>query len=304
VSNKRELPVWRSLLSVPVIVDKFVDRAHARGADVVQLDLENSVPMAEKERARSLVEKAAAKVRRGGADVVVRINRPLPLAVRDLEHSVMPDVDVIACSRIDSASHLRLLAEVVSELEEKRGMRVGHTRFIAMIETPEAFVRIDEIPTVERVIGMHLAGETFALNCDMQAEVDVLMHPKQRMIIAARAGGVMPIGFLASTVSFGDLPAFREMARRSKRFGFDAASCIHPDQIPIINEEYTPQAEALAYARKIIELSEQAVAAGRGSFSLEGKMVSLQMVERAEKLLKRSASIQARETRTLAAMRG
>ena len=78
----REMPVWRSMLYVPVTVDRFVDRAHTRGADCIQLDLEDSIPPPEKDRARNLVRQAAAKVRRGGADVVVRINRPLSLAVR------------------------------------------------------------------------------------------------------------------------------------------------------------------------------------------------------------------------------
>src|ERR687895_1649298 len=100
-----ELPVWRSLMYVPVNVEKYVDTAHTRGADVIQLDLEDSVPPAEKERARTLVEKAAARVKRGGADVVVRINRPLALAVRDLEHSIMPPVNGVALTKIDSASH-------------------------------------------------------------------------------------------------------------------------------------------------------------------------------------------------------
>src|SRR5918998_6660246 len=140
------LPVWRSLMYVPVNVEKYVDKAHTRGADVIQLDLEDSVPPGEKERARTLVEAAAARVKRGGADVVVRINRPLSLAVRDVEHSICPDVDGIACTKIDSASHVKLLDELVSELEEKRGLPLGHTRFITMIETADAFGRIDEIP--------------------------------------------------------------------------------------------------------------------------------------------------------------
>src|ERR1044071_6993376 len=141
-----ELCVWRSLMYLPVHAEKYVDKAHTRGADVIQLDLEDSVPPGEKERARTLVEKAAARVKRGGADVVVRINRPLSLTVRDLEHSICPDVNGIAVTKVDSASHVRLLDELVAELEEKRGMTVGHTKFVTMIETPAAFGRIDEIP--------------------------------------------------------------------------------------------------------------------------------------------------------------
>ena len=237
----KELPVWRSLMYVPVNVEKYVDKAHTRGADVIQLDLEDSVPPAEKANARKLVEQAAARVRRAGADVVVRINQPLSLAVRDLEHSICPDVDGIACTKIDSASHVRLLDELVTELEEKRGMTVGHTKFITMIETPEAFTRMDEIPVASgRVVAMNIGGEDFALNCNMQPTGEALFYPKQRMIIAASAAGVMPLGFIDSVAGFGDWEAFRKMVRRSRDFGFMGAGCIHPGQVTIVNEEYTP----------------------------------------------------------------
>ena len=118
----RELPVWRSLMYVPVNVEKFVDKAHTRGADVIQLDIEDSVPPAEKANARKLVEKNAARVKRGGADVVVRINQPLSLAVRDLEASICPDVNGIAVTKVSGVSHVQLLDELISELELKRGM--------------------------------------------------------------------------------------------------------------------------------------------------------------------------------------
>jgi citrate lyase subunit beta / citryl-CoA lyase len=300
----RELPVWRSLLYVPVNVEKFVDKAHTRGADVIQLDLEDSVPPAEKANARKLVEKNAARVRRGGADVVVRINQPLALAVRDLEHSIGPDVNGIACTKIDSASHVRLLDELVSDLEEKRGMKAGHTRFITMIETADAFSRIDEIPRASpRVAAMNIGGEDFALDCAMQPDDDVLLHPKQRMIIAARAAGVMPLGFIGTVADFSDWERFRQMVRRSRRFGFDGAGCIHPGQVKIVNEEYTPGTEEVEYARKVIRMDEEAAAAGRGSFQIDGKMIDIPVVVRAQNLLKRYEVIKAREARTLAAIK-
>ena len=300
-----ELPVWRSLMYVPVNVEKYVDKAHTRGADVIQLDLEDSVPPAEKDRARTLVEKAAARVKQGGADVVVRINRPLSMTVRDLEHSVTPDVNGIALTKIDSASHVKLLDELVSELEEKRGMTVGHTKFLTMIETADAFARIDEIPRASaRVIAMNIGGEDFALDCDMQPDDDVLLHPKQRMIIAARAAGVMPLGFIGTVAGFGDWENFRQMVRRSRRFGFDGAGCIHPGQVTIVNEEYSPAHDEVVYARRIIELNEEASKSGRGSFALDGKMIDIPIIVRAEKLLARHEAIERREAKTRAAMKG
>jgi citrate lyase subunit beta/citryl-CoA lyase len=299
---KPELPVWRSLLYVPVNVEKFVEKAHTRGADVLQLDLEDAVPPAEKDKARTLVEKNAARVRRGGADVVVRINQPLSLAVRDLEHSVCPDVDGIAITKADSASHVKLLDELVTGLEAKRGMKPGHTKFIVMIETADAFTRIDEIPRASpRVVAMNIGGEDFALDLNAQPEDDVLLAPKQRMIISARAAGVMPLGFIGTVADFSDWEKFRAMVRRSRRFGFDGAGCIHPGQVKIVNEEYTPSAEEVAYARKVIRMDQEAQAAGRGSFQIDGKMIDIPVVVRAERLIRRYEAIRARETRTLAA---
>jgi citrate lyase subunit beta/citryl-CoA lyase len=302
---KRELPVWRSLMYVPVNVEKYVDKAHTRGADVIQLDLEDSVPPAEKANARTLVEKTAARVRRAGADVVVRINQPLSLAVRDLEHSICPDVDGIACTKIDSASHVRLLDELVTELEEKRGMTVGHTKFITMIETPAAFGRIDEIPVASpRVVAMNIGGEDFALNCNMQPTGEALFYSKQRMIIAANAAGVIPIGFIDSVAGFGDWENFRKMVRRSRDFGFMGAGCIHPGQVTIVNEEYTPTAEEVEYARKVITLDQEAASSGRGSFALDGKMIDIPIIVRAQKLIRRFEAIRQRQSKTLAAAKG
>lgn len=293
---KAGLPVWRSLLYVPVNVEKYVDKAHTRGADCIQVDLEDSVPAAEKDRARTLVPKVAARVRRGGADVVVRINRPLAAAVRDVEAAVGPDVDGIAVTKVQGAGHLRLLDELVSELESKRGLRVGHTRFIAMVETPEAFFHMPEIAhAVDRLAAMNIGGEDFALENGMAPSEETLQMPKQQMIFAARSAGLMPLGFVASVAGFGDWPAFRAMVRRSRQFGFMGAGCIHPGQVPIVNEEYSPAVEEVAYARRVIVENVTAVAAGRASFALEGKMIDIPVVVRAQTLLDRHAAIEARE---------
>ena len=286
----------------PVNVEKYVDKAHTRGADVIQLDLEDSVPPSEKAAARKLVEKAAARVRRGGADVVVRFNQPLSQAVRDLEHSICPDVDALACTKVAGASHIQLLDELVSELEEKRGMTVGHTQFIAMIETADAFFQIRDIVRASpRIVACNIGGEDFALDNNMQPTGEALVYPKQQMIFAANAAGIVPLGFIDSIAGFGDWEAFRKMVRRSRDFGFMGAGCIHPGQVTIVNQEYTPGEKEVAYARKVIELDQEAAASGRGSWSLDGKMIDIPIIVRAQKLIKRFEAIKAREKKTLAA---
>ena len=291
-------PVWRSLLYVPVNVERFVDRAHTRGADAIQLDLEDSVPPAEKANARALVATAAARVRKGGADVVVRINRPLSLAVRDVEASVGPAVDALALTKVDGASHVRLLDELVSEREALAGLAIGHTRFLVMIETPAAFLAMHDIARASpRVVAMNIGGEDFALECGMDPSDEALMMPKQQMIIAARAAGVMPLGYIGTVADFSDWERFRAMVRRSRSLGFDGASCIHPGQVTIVNEEYTPSESELAYARRVIALDAEARQAGRASFQIEGRMIDIPVVHRAQRLIARKTAIDARAAR-------
>ena len=295
---KPDLPVWRSLMYVPVNVEKYVEKAHTRGADCIQLDLEDSVPAAEKNAARKLVPAAAKRVRRGGGDVVVRINSPFEITSKDLEFSVCADVDGIAITKVQSADHVKRIDDHISGLEAKRGLRPGHTRLIAMIETPAAFFQMPAIAqSSARLAAMNIGGEDFALENGMEPTEETLLMPKQQMIFAARSGGLMPLGFIASVAAFGDWDAFGKMVRRSRQFGFMGAGCIHPGQVPIVNREYSPSAEEAAYARCVIEENAKAQAAGRASFALDGKMIDVPVVVRAQRLLERLAAIEARDAR-------
>jgi citrate lyase subunit beta/citryl-CoA lyase len=148
---------------------------------------------------------------------------------------------------------------------------------------------------VARLAAMNIGGEDFALENGMAPTEETLQMPKQQMIFAARSAGLMPLGFIASVAGFGDWAAFRAMVRRSSQFGFMGAGCIHPGQVPIVNEEYKPSSEQVAHARRVVEGNARAAAEGRGSFALDGKMVDVPVVERAERLLARHAAIEVRE---------
>jgi len=177
---KLNLPVWRSLLFVPVTAQRFVDGAARRGADGIILDLEDAVAASEKERARMLVPEAAAIVSRGGADVIVRINRPLRMTVRDLEAVIGPGVQAVALPKADSADHVKLVSEIIDELEAERGMAVGTTKMLAMVETCDAFFRIHEIAKASpRLVALNLGAEDFALSAGMPPTAEGLFMPNR-----------------------------------------------------------------------------------------------------------------------------
>lgn len=286
------VPGWRSLLYVPANVERFVARAHERGADAILLDLEDSIAPAEKEDARRAVASAAERVGRTGADVLVRINRPWRLAVRDLEAAISPRVRGIAVTKVASADHLRLVDEVISELETERGMDVGHTVVFALIETADAFLRAGEIACGPRVVAVTLGTEDFSLATGIAVDADAQTFPSQQIVIAARAAGVLPLGLVGSLAGYGDPDAFRDMAVRSRRLGFVGASAIHPSQVPILNAAFSPSPDEVARARRIVEAFDAAVAAGTGAIQVDGAMIDAPVAERARAVL------------TLAARRG
>ena len=296
-----DLPVWRSMLFVPVTARRFVEGAARRGADAIILDLEDSVAASEKARARTLVTEAAAIVSSGGADVVVRLNRPLRMTVRDLEAVIGPGVQAIALPKAESPEHVQLVAEIIDELEAERGMEIGTTRMVAMVETAPAFFRIAEIARAHpRLVALNLGAEDFATSAGILPEAEALSMPKQMAVFAARAAGIMPMGFIGSIAEFHDLDAFRETIRRSRRFGFIGASVIHPSQIPILNEEFRPGAAEIEHARRVVAGYDKALAEGVGAVTVDGKMIDVPVVERAKLLLDREAAIAAREARTQA----
>ncbi len=295
MGETRRLPIWRSMMFVPVNVDKFVESAHTRGADAIILDLEDSILPKDKKRARTLVPEAAKKVARGGADVVVRINRPWRLCLRDLEDVVGKEVRALMLPKAESADHVRLVAEVLDELEAERGLLRGHTQIVPMIETAGAFFRAHEIASADtRVIALTLGAEDFALSVGMLPEAEGLFYPKQQIVIAARAAGVLPLGFIGTVAEYKDLDAFRATVRRSRRLGFTGASVIHPSQIAILNAEFRPSPEEVSQARKILAAFEEAAKGNRGAIEVDGKMVDIPVVDRARGIVERHEAIERR----------
>lgn len=291
----RNLPIWRSMMFVPVNVQKFVEGAHTRGADVIILDLEDSILPKDKERARTLVADAAPKVARSGADVLVRVNRPWRLCLRDLEAIVGQSIYGLMLPKTESPEHVHMVAEVLDELEAERGLPQGHTRIVAMIETVTAFFRMRDIAAAHpRVVALTLGSEDFALAVGMVPEAEGLFYPKQQVVLAARAAGVLPLGFIGTVADYKDLEAFRATARRSRRIGFTGASVIHPAQIPILNEEFRPSPEEVERARRIVAAFEVAARGNTGAIEVDGKMVDIPVVERARRTLERHEAIERR----------
>ncbi|NQW53956.1 MAG: CoA ester lyase [Rhodospirillales bacterium] len=286
----RPPPNWRSLMFVPVLAERFIAKAHTRGADALILDLEDSIIPAKKAEARAAIAASVPRVAQNGADVVIRINRPLELAVPDIAAAVMPGVSALMLPKVMGPEHVRLLAELVTEREIELGMAIGHTRFLVLIETVAALPNLFAIAAEPRMAGMSVGGEDFATDMGAIPSADSMYVFAMQGLAACRAAGILPMGSMGQLAKIDDLDSYRAGLKRGRELGFTTASCIHPAHVPIINEEYGASDAELDRAQRLLAAFDVATANGEGAVAFEGSMVDLPIVIRAQRLLARAAS--------------
>jgi citrate lyase subunit beta / citryl-CoA lyase len=279
--------MYRSLLYVPASSERFITKAARCGADAIILDLEDSVAPSEKQQARQRLASSIAMCGGTGADVWVRINRPLSLAVRDIEAAVHGGAHGILITKVEGPEHVGLLLEV-AEGAEKDCDRREPLQAIAVIESVGSLGKADSVArSSTRVIGLMGGGEDLALSMGAEPIAETLKIPKMLVHMAAAAAGKYTFGLFGSVADYGDSGLMRNLAREARRHGVSGATCVHPSVVQILNEVFTPSEAEMSKAEAIIELSTEHARRGVGAFRLDGKMIDEPVVERARRLLQR-----------------
>jgi len=264
------------MLYVPANVPRFVGKSAGAGADAVVLDLEDSVPPAEKAPARDRLAASIATARAGGSAVLVRVNRPLGQAARDMEAAAAGGAEGILLSKTLGPEHVALAAELLAP-----GMVI-----LSMIETAAALLRVEAIAAAHPAVhGLLIGGEDLATDLNADPEDEILVQAKRRMAIAAAAARVFAYGTLGTVAKFRDQEHVRRVAEAAKRAGFAGATCIHPSLVPVLRAAYAPSEAELDWARRVIAAADAAAAEGRGSLTVDGRMVDEPVVERARRVL-------------------
>ena len=284
--------VWRSLLYMPADNSKFLEKAQARGADAIILDLEDSVAPQNKQNARKLCSKAITDLAGGPSDILVRINAPLRHAIRDMEYVVELGLKALFIPKVESAGLLRAFDDVVTTLELENQLTIGSIGLVPMIETPNALLSANDIAkATKRNVGLILGGEDFAFAANLKPSAETLTPPKLQVALAAKAAGLMPIGILDTVANFSDPNTMRETAIRSAEFGFEGATCIHPSMVDPLNYGFSPKKEDLIEAHKVIEIMESSWKDNKGAAQINGMMIDMPVYQRAKALLARADSI-------------
>lgn len=283
-------PAWRSLLFVPATSDRFIQKAADSAADAIILDLEDAVLEADKARARECLADAVAALRAPGRSVLVRINRPLSLAVRDVEASVAVGADGLVIAKTEGPEHVKLLAELVDHCEAQTLQAKGVTQFVPLIESAGAIDRLDAIAAAPRVAAIVCGDEDLATELGCEVASRTIEAVKHQLVHAAARYGCHPIGLIGSIAEFRDLDRFADSVAAARREGLRGTLCIHPAQVDVANKGFAPAAAELDCARRVIAAAEEAANAGSAAVALDGKMIDPPIVERARRLLAQPTS--------------
>ena len=287
----------RTLLFVPGNRQNMIEKARHLPADVIVLDLEDSVPSSEKASARALVMDALAGLALKGQRVCVRINSIASgLAAEDLETVIIKGIDGISQPKPSSASDIGEAAALIERLERERGIEEGHVKLLPWVETAKGLIHAFEIASASpRVVGISFGAEDFTLDTGIERteEGTELLYPRTMVVIAAKAADVIAIDTPYN--DFRDEAGLIKEARLARRLGFEGKFLIHPSQIEPVNRIFHPSPEEVDYARRVVAAFEAAEAQGFASTSLEGKMIDTPIANRARKLLMVADSIAHRE---------
>jgi len=281
----------RTFLFAPGDHARRVEKALQLDADAVILDLEDAVALGAKVAARGLVTAALQAPRRPRG--YVRVNSfDTPLCFGDIHAVVGPGLDGIVLPKLEDAAQLEAVAWMVSALERERGLPPGHIDLMPIIETARGHVALRDLARAAGALGGRVkrlsfgAGDyTLDLGISWSLDEAELAAVRAEMVLASRSAGLeAPIDTV--WIELREMDAYQRSCARGAGLGFQGRLCIHPDQVPLANAAYSPSADEVARAGRIVAAFTQAEAQGLAAIQVEGRFVDYPIVERAERVLR------------------
>ena len=308
----------RSELAVPGSNPKLFEKAAASAADVIFLDLEDAVAPDDKVQARKNIIKALNGIDWGTKTMSVRINgldtHYMYRDVVDIIEQTGERLDLIMVPKVGTAADVYAVDMLVTQVEDAVGRkkRIG---FEHIIETALGMANVDEIAAAStRNESLHFGVADYAASTKARTTViggpnemygvltdktdgeardyhwgDMWHYAIARMVVAARANGLRPID--GPFGDFSDPDGFRAQANRAAVLGCEGKWAIHPSQIDLANEVYSPSEKDVEKAKRILEAMDQAQKEGKGAVALDGRLIDIASIKQAENLVRKAEQI-------------
>lgn len=286
------MPIYRSFLFAPGNHARRVEKCLTLGTDAVILDLEDAVANAEKQATRSVVVEALSRPRR--CKGYVRVNSlSTQWSHGDLLAVVAAGVDGIVLPKVESASDLLTAEWLLKSLERERGLPEGGIDLIPIVETGLGFSNIALIArSGTRVRRMAFGAGDFTLDVGITwtPEEAELLPYRTAFVVESRAAGLEP-PIDTVWVALNNTEGFRRSVQQAKDLGFQGKLCIHPDQVPIVNDVFRPSERELTHAKRVLEAFADAELRGLAAIQVDGQFVDYPIVYLAQRIIARAEAI-------------
>ena len=279
----------RALLYMPGDDWKKITKSLTLGVDCICMDMEDGVAVNRKAGARATIAKALQELDFGKSEKLARINSVGSGWEKDDIAAVLPvRPDGIVIPKIESLDQIKWGSEIIEAAELRYGWPINSVRMLVGVETAKGILNLREIASHPRLDGIIFGGEDFAASVGATRSRDAteLLYARQAVVVACAAFGLQAIDIV--TIDFKNLEVVRAEAEFGARLGFSGKQIIHPAQVEPVQTAFTPNDEAIAYAKRIVESFEASQKEGRGAFALDGKMIDMPLLKNARKVLERA----------------
>lgn len=280
--------LMRSLMFVPAHNQHLLDSALRRDADVLLLDIEDSVPECEKQTARDHIKEFVTRPDAQGRQIYPRVNdRESGELLRDLYQLTIPGVSGFMYPKSNKEEDVYFVGKLLETIEYEKGFPIGTFKVIPIIETAGAVMQIESICKVcpNRVVAVAFGCEDYVTSIHGQhdPEGQSIFWARNMIVNGARACGVLPIDTVHINVH--DLEDLEKNLILSKKLGFEGMLVLNPKELPLVHKYYSPSEEEVEWAEEMLRLYDESQKEGKGVALKEGKFVGPPMLKMAENIL-------------------
>jgi citrate lyase subunit beta/citryl-CoA lyase len=293
------MTVMRSVFYVPGNREDMIAKIPGIPADVITLDIEDSVPPAEKQKARELSHKNLKFAGSSGAAVYVRVNNwETGMTNSDCEAVVDEGLAAVCLAKCGGPDDVKRLDWKLEEMEQRRGLKAGSVQIQLLIETAKGVMNVYQSALASKRVNSLIFGAV-DFTTDMRVTLNQPIGEEQKwaracIAVAARAAGILAID--CPYVAFRDIEGFEKDTQYGHQLGYEGRMLIHPAQIEPSHRIYTPAPDRVEWARDVVKIfEEEGIAKGSAAVSFKGKMVDTPVYLGAKKILEIMAEIEAKD---------
>ena len=267
-----------------------IEKATTLGVDCICMDMEDGVAITRKTEARAVIADAMKELDFGSAERCIRINSVgSGFEKFDLAAAVATNPDAIVVPKVESAAQVRSISEYIEMYEVSGRMPVGTIRMLVGVETAKGILNLKEIAKADKRLEAVIFGaEDYAasIGATRTKQAIEVLYARSAVVTACAANELQAIDMVY--IDFRDAEGLRLEAEEGARLGFSGKQIIHPNQVAAVQEAFTPSAEAIEYAQRVVRAFTASQKEGKGAFALDGKMIDMPLLKNAQKVLDRA----------------